>query len=238
MNRAHEVPTIERWCASLACCDPLWEEAYRRFESPAQETEKFRRRLLAVGARNWPRESDIAELFCGRGNGLRALASLGFERLSGVDLSEELLASYTGPARLYLGDCRDLKLAAHSLDVVVVQGGLHHLPDPSDDLERTLTGVRRVLRPSGRLVIVEPWSTPFLTVVHALCRVGPARAVWGKLDALARMIERERETYFRWLAQPEPILRVLRTHFVPEREHIGWGKLTFVGTPRPDERRA
>lgn len=238
MDRAPGVPAIERWCASLACCDPLWEEAYRRFESPAQETEKFRRRLLAVGARRWPRASEIAELFCGRGNGLSALASLGFERLSGVDLSEELLASYTGPARLYLGDCRDLKFEAHSLDVVVVQGGLHHLPDPIGDLERTLAGVRRVLRPSGRAVVIEPWNTPFLALVHALCRVGVVRKGWGKLDALATMIERERETYFRWLAQPEPILRLLRTHFVPERERVAWGKLTFVGTPRPGERRA
>lgn len=224
---------IERWHAGLACCDPAWEAAYRRFETPEEETEKFRRRLLSVGASDWPRDAAIAELFCGRGNGLRALAALGFTDLCGVDLSEELLASYDGPARRYLGDCRDLRFPERSLDVVVVQGGLHHLPDPLADLERTLDGVRRVLRSRGRLVVVEPWPTPFLSLVHAACRVPVARRAWGKLDALAEMIERERETYFRWLARPAEIRERLRARFRPELERVAWGKLVFVGVPRP-----
>ncbi len=235
MSAARRAPHIERWHASLSCCDAAWEEAYRRFESPEEETEKFRRRLIGVGAQRWPRDAEIAELFCGRGNGLKALASLGFESLSGVDLSEELLASYEGSARLYLGDCRDIRFRDRSLDVVVVQGGLHHLPDPLQDLERTLRGVRRVLRPTGRIVVVEPWLTPFLSLVHWVCTAGVARRLWGKLDAFATMMEHERETYFRWLSQPELILARLRAHFAPEREHVAWGKLTFVGTPRPEE---
>lgn len=178
----------------------------------------------------------IADLFCGRGNGLRALSSLGFESLSGVDLSEELLASYDGPARLYLGDCPDIRFPDRSLDVVIVQGGLHHLPDPIEDVDRTLRGLRRVLRPTGCLVVVEPWLTPFLSLVHWCCSAGMARRVWGKLDALAAMIEHERETYFHWLSQPEPILARLHAHFVPEHERVAWGKLTFVGTPRPEKR--
>ena len=189
---------------------------------------------MAVGAQRWPRDAQIAELFCGRGNGLKALASLGFESLSGVDLSEELLASYEGPARLYLGDCRDIRFPDRSLDVVVVQGGLHHLADPLDDLERTLRGVRRVLRPSGRIVVVEPWLTPFLALVHRSCSLGVARRLWGKLDALAAMIEHERDTYFHWLSQPEAILARLRADFAPEHEQVAWGKLTFVGTPRAE----
>ena len=235
MRGASRSPRIERWHASLSCCDPAWEAAYRRFESPEEETEKFRRRLIAVGAQRWPRDAEIAELFCGRGSGLKALASLGFESLRGVDLSEDLLASYEGPARLYLGDCRDIRFPDRSLDVVVVQGGLHHLADPLEDLERTLRGVRRVLRPTGRIVVVEPWLTPFLALVHRFCTAGVARRLWGKLDALAAMIEYERETYFHWLSQPEAILARLRAQFAPEREHVAWGKLTFVGTPRPEE---
>jgi SAM-dependent methyltransferase len=236
MSGARRASRIERWHASLPCCDPAWEEAYRRFESPEEETEKFRRRLIAVGAQRWPRDTEIAELFCGRGNGLKALASLGFESLSGVDLSEELLASYDGPARLYLGDCRDIRFPDRSLDVVVVQGGLHHLPDPFEDLERTLRGVRRVLRPTGHIVVVEPWLTPFLALVHRLCTARVPRRLWGKLDALAAMIELERETYFQWLSQPEAILARLRAHFAPEREQVAWGKLTFVGMPRSEGR--
>ena len=229
-------PVIERWHLSNSCCDPVWEQAYRRFETPLQEIEKFRQRLLSIGAGKWAPDSEIAEIFCGRGNGLKALASLGFERLRGVDLSEDLLRSYEGPARLFLGDCRDLKFPERSLDVVIVQGGLHHLLDTIPDLDRTLRSVRRVLRPSGSLVVVEPWRTPFLSFVLSVSRLGAARRLWDKLDALATMVEREQETYSRWLSLPDPIRALLRAHFVPQREQIAWGRLTFVGSPRSDER--
>ena len=232
MISSKQRPTIERWHPGVSCCDAIWEEAYQRFESPGKEIGKFRRRLVSLGALNWPRESTIVELFCGRGNGLKALASLGFQSLSGVDLSESLLGKFDGQARLYVGDCRDLKFSDRSIDVVVVQGGLHHLPDLPRDLEKTLLEICRVLRSSGRVVLVEPWNTTFLRLVHGFCNLSIARRAWGKLDALATMIDRERTTYERWLGQPDRIRQLLGTHFVPEQQRIAWGKLTFVGRPR------
>ncbi len=223
---------IEQWHPGVSCCDPIWEAAYRRFESPEEEIRKFRKRLVKLGALDWPRRGAAVELFCGRGNGLKALATLGFESLSGVDLSEALLRTYDGTARLYIGDCRDLKFPDHSVDLVVVQGGLHHLPELPGDLEKTLREISRILRPAGRAVLVEPWNTPFLQMAHAACQIDLARRCWSKLDALATMIERERTTYENWLGRKEEILKLLRTHFEPERLSISWGKITFVGRPR------
>jgi len=40
----------------------LWESAYRRFETPEEETFKFVPRLLNLGGRDWPRGSAITEL--------------------------------------------------------------------------------------------------------------------------------------------------------------------------------
>ena len=68
-----------------------WERAYQQFETPEQERTKFRRRLRTLGAIDWPPEAKIVELFCGRGNGLHALESLGFRSLEGVDISPRLL---------------------------------------------------------------------------------------------------------------------------------------------------
>ena len=116
------MPIVDRWCPSVSCCDVVWEAAYQQFETAEEEVRKFRKRLLGLGALQWPRDSRILELFCGRGNGLRALASLGFTCLSGVDLSETLLKGYDGPADLYVGDCRYLKLSDGSIDIVIVQG--------------------------------------------------------------------------------------------------------------------
>jgi hypothetical protein len=102
--------------------DP-WEAAYLRFETPEQEIEKFTARLLKLGAGEWPRQAEIVELFCGRGNGLHALHRMGFTRLEGVDLSARLLAQYRGGAKCYVSDCRRLPFADRSKDVLIVQGG-------------------------------------------------------------------------------------------------------------------
>lgn len=208
-----------------------WEAAYRRFESPAEEVAKFEGRLRALGAPEWPADSEILELFCGRGNGLRALGRLGFTRIEGVDLSATLVEGYSGPGRCRVGDCRRLDLPDRSKDVAIVQGGLHHLRDLAD-LDRALGEARRVLRPSGRFVAVEPWNTPFLRLVHVVVRIGLARRLSRKLDALATMIRCEGATYERWLGDPESALALLQRHFTPLQCSTGWGKLMFVGTPR------
>ena len=211
------------------CCSQSWEQAYLRFETPEEERQKFLRRFRAMGAQAWPRDAEVVELFCGRGNGLEALARLGFTRLEGVDLSASLLGQYQGQARRYVADCRALPFPDASRDVLVVQGGLHHLQTLPDDLVRTLDEARRVLRPGGRLVVVEPWLTPFLSFVHAVCEVRLARRMWAKLDALATMNEIERPTYIAWLERPQEILARLRERFVPELCRETWGKLQFVG---------
>lgn len=206
-----------------------WEAAYLRFETPEQEIAKFTRRLVRLGAREWPRDAAVAELFCGRGNGVRALARLGFHRLEGVDVSQRLLALCPPEHGRHCADCRALPFASASQDILMVQGGLHHLAVLPDDLERVLKEAARVLRPGGRLVVVEPWPTPFLSVVHAACRQPWLRRIFHKLDALAEMIEGERHTYEQWLRQPEVVLRCLEANFETERKFTGWGKLMWVG---------
>lgn len=208
--------------------DP-WESAYLRFQTPEQEIRKFRLRLLRLGARRWPRDARVVEIFCGRGNGLRALERLGFTRLEGVDLSAALVARYQGPAACHVADCRALPFETASRDVVIVQGGLHHLERLPEDLDRTLDEVRRVLRPGGRVVVVEPWLTPFLHAVHFACRRPWLRRLAPKLDALATMTRYELGTYMRWLAAPELVLAALERRFETRKRVIGWGKLMYLG---------
>jgi SAM-dependent methyltransferase len=210
----------------------LWEAAYSRFETPNEEIRKFRRRLIKLGITQCPRDAKIVELFCGRGNGLEALAQLGFRRIEGVDLSLRLLKQYKGFAACYVADCRQLPFIDDSKDIVIVQGGLHHLISLPDDLEQVLSETRRVLRKSGRLVVVEPWWTPFLRFVHALCDRSFCRRLSNKLDALAVMTEYEHHTYWRWLKAPDLILGVIREHFEPQYLSIRWGKFFFVGKPK------
>ncbi len=216
---------------SAPLSDP-WEAAYLRFETREQETQKFIGRLNRLGAPQWPRDSEIVELFCGRGNGLIALGRLGFTRIEGVDLSPRLVAHYRGPAKCIVGDCRQLPFEDCSKDVLIVQGGLHHLPTLPGDLEQTFSEIHRVLRKDGRVVLVEPWLTPFLKLVHWVLENPLARRLSNRMDALATMIQFERRTYDQWLGQPELIKKIARAHFVPVHESFAWGKWNFAGTPR------
>jgi len=214
-----------------ACATNPWEAAYQRFETPEQEIRKFTERLRNLGADGWSRDAEIVELFCGRGNGLHALQRLGFTRLEGVDLSAHLLAQYSGDAKCTVADCRQLPFADRSKDILIVQGGLHHLPTLPGDLNQTFEQMHRVLRKDGRVVLVEPWLTPFLRIAHLACDNSVARRLSNKLDALAVMIQHERRTYEQWLSQPEMILELARKYFLPEHENIAWGKWSFVGRP-------
>jgi len=209
-----------------------WETAYLRFETPEEEIRKFVGRLRKIGANQWPRNTEIVELFCGRGNGLHALQRLGFDRVEGVDLSSALLAQYQGPAVTHLGDCRHLPFPDQCKDVVIVQGGLHHLSALPDDLDQVFGEMQRVVREEGRVVLVEPWLTPFLKLIHWIAAQYVARRCSVKLDALQTMIEHERRTYEQWLREPGLILTLARTHFSPIHESFAWGKWSFVGTPR------
>lgn len=217
--------------APVETADP-WEAAYLRFETPDEEIRKFVSRLKRLGAGQWPRDAEIVELFCGRGSGLIALHRLGFTRLEGVDLSPRLIAQYKGPAKCFVADCRQLPFADRSKDIIIVQGGLHHLPHLPADLEQTFSEMHRVLRKDGRVMLVEPWRTPFLDFINHVSRIPLIRRLSVKIDAFATMVEHEIRTYQQWLSQPELIQQIARAHFVPIHESSAWGKWNFVGTPR------
>lgn len=221
------------WHAGAECCDAKWEAAYAAFETPDQEVAKFLRRFHQLGVHRWDRALQIADLFCGRGNGLFALELLGFHNLKGVDLAPSLLQQYRGSAQMYVADCRELRFEDESLDAVMTQGGLHHLPDVEQDLPLVLDEIRRVLRPGGVILIVEPWLTPFLRLVHFLARRKLVRCISPKFRAFQGMTEREQVTYDAWLNRPEIILEMLQSRFVVDKLEIRLGKLMFGGQKAP-----
>ncbi|MCC7418299.1 MAG: class I SAM-dependent methyltransferase [Acidobacteria bacterium] len=208
-----------------------WERAYQAFETPAEERRKFIRRLRSVGAGGWSRDARVLEVCSGRGNGLAAWRELGFARVYGVDLSRSLVEVSALRERCAVGDACRLPIRPASIDVAIIQGGLHHFP--TFDLVRAgLAEMRRVLAPGGRVVIVEPARTPFLTAVHAISELKPVRALSGRMDAFATMTEEEYPLYHAWIERTDEVLRTIRQEFDQVWLRRRWGKLVFVGRPR------
>jgi ubiquinone/menaquinone biosynthesis C-methylase UbiE len=209
-----------------------WEEAYQRFETPAEEQRKFARRLRRLGFGRWDRRSRILEVCSGRGNGVVAWHELGFPGAIGVDLSQALVERSACRARAVVGDARALPVRTASHDVAAVQGGLHHL-DSMDDVGAVLAEMHRVLKPDGRVIIIEPWLTPFLRVVHLVTERRLMRRLSNRLDAFAAMTDEERPTYEAWLRRPHAIVAAITARFEPVVLHRRFGKLVFLGRPRP-----
>jgi hypothetical protein len=54
----------------------------------------------------------------------------------------------------------------------------------------------------------------------------------SEIDALATMIDYERETSDQWLAQPQMIVSVFERFFFTDLCSIKWGKYTYSGRKR------
>jgi len=127
----------------------------------------WRKKLVNFGKQESP--GDILDLATGSGDVLFALRqSLGEEvRLTGLDFCEPMLEEARKkrtdrrleekPNQFLHGDCLALPFADESFDLVTIAFGLRNLADRSKGLAEML----RVLRPGGRLIVLE-FSQPYL----------------------------------------------------------------------------
>ncbi|MDH6627378.1 SAM-dependent methyltransferase [Streptomyces sp. LBL] len=122
------------------------------------------RRAWAERLRGWLPEhpADVLDLDLGCGTGsLSLLAAEQGHRVTGVDRSPDMLAlaraKLAGRAAVFLlGDAAEPPVGEERFDVVLVRHVLWTLSDPS----RVLRHWRELLRPGGRLVLIEGvWGT-------------------------------------------------------------------------------
>ncbi|MER5436299.1 class I SAM-dependent methyltransferase [Streptomyces sp. NPDC002588] len=120
------------------------------------------RAAWAQRLRSWlpPRAGDLLDLGCGTGS-LALLAAEQGHRVTGVDLSPPMIdlarAKLAGRDAVFLlGDAAAPPVGEQRFDAVLVRHVLWTLPDP----DRVLRHWRDLLRPGGRLVLVEGvWGT-------------------------------------------------------------------------------
>ena len=155
------------------------------FRAHAAEWDRIRRLHAADAAVEAEIQGALADrpfrslLDLGTGTGrMLELLGPGLERGLGIDLSLDMLA--LARARLdraglrhcsvRQGDIYDLALPRDSFDIVIVHQVLHYL----DDGARAIREAARVLRPQGRLLVIDfaPHDHEFLRDEHAHRRLG------------------------------------------------------------------
>lgn len=161
------------------------EQARRYFAENAADWDTIRALHVAEAAVETaildvvgPRRFDaMLDLGTGTGRLLELLHPL-YSRAVGIDASTDMLAvaranldrAGIANAQIRLGDIYNLPLTRDSFNLVTIHQVLHYLDDP----ERAIAEAARVLRPSGRLLIVDfaPHQLEFLRERHAHRRLG------------------------------------------------------------------
>ena len=122
--------------------------------------------------------ADVLDVGCGTGSLLADLARSGATSLAGVDLApkilevaREKLSAAGAEADLRVADAEEpLPWASESFDVATLTGALHHFYRPHD----VLAEIYRVIRPGGRLLLVDPcFFTPLRQLFNLYLRVLP-----------------------------------------------------------------
>ena len=114
-----------------------------------------------------PAGREVLDYGCGRGYVAFRMAQAGAAHVTAIDLAHVELgavdrrfeaAGITDRGTFLVGDGPETPFADESFDLVVGSAILHHL-----DFEQALREIRRVLRPGGEAVFVEPLAlNPFL----------------------------------------------------------------------------
>ncbi|HTN53167.1 MAG TPA: class I SAM-dependent methyltransferase [Anaeromyxobacter sp.] len=163
----------------------IWDRLAARYDRSMERGERF----LIGGGREWVcsrARGDVLELSIGTGRNLPHYAP-GL-RLTGVDISPPMLdrararaAALGREAELRVGDAQALELGDGTFDTVVFTLALCSIPEP----RAAVAEARRVLRPGGRLLLLEHVRSP-RPLVRAVQRTLDPVAVWLAGDHLVR----------------------------------------------------
>jgi SAM-dependent methyltransferase len=177
---------VEHYARLAPKYDARWDRYTQRTLSTA-----MRQIDAALPAQHSGRLLDVA---CGTGRLAEMLLRQRPEvRIMGVDLSPEMIEvarhrmATAGDGRLewHVAPAEDVPAADGSFDVVACNNAFHLIPDATAALRE----FHRVLKPGGRLVIVD-WCREFLTIAGLLAVTRPFDRQARRVETLAELAAR------------------------------------------------
>jgi len=136
-----------------------WQAVYRSPALVSRRQRSHRRKLARLGVLEWPRSFKILDLCCGSGEALCILHQEGFTELWGADIKIDSDLRSLPWCRTVQCQAQRLPLENSSFDGVLIMHSLHHLGVVTG-IRATLSEARRVLRPGGRLALVDHHNAP------------------------------------------------------------------------------
>ena len=158
--------------------------------------QRWRRKVVNLaGDLEGKRVLDVA---CGTGDLAEAFAAAGPDQVEGIDFTPEMLEiarqrpahDASCPISWRVGDAMALDVPSQSVDVVSIAFGLRNVMVP----EQAIAEFRRVLRPDGKLLILE-FSEPSNSLVRACNRIYTNHI----MPVTASIIARDRSGAYRYL---------------------------------------
>jgi len=147
------------------------------------------------------------------------------ERILGIDISDQMLELGKQKIRkkncnhiidLQKGDSENIQFSDHSFDAVTVAFGVRNF----ENLEKGLSEIFRVLKPKGRLIVLEfskPNRFPVKQFYHFYFKV--------VLPLIGRIVSKDKSAY---TYLPESVMRFPeKVNFINLLEQIGFKKCSF-----------
>ena len=200
------------------------ERVRRRYDAMAERYDRSIapfERMLFGGGREWAcsrARGEVLEIAAGTGRNLPFYPEE--VRLTGIELSPRMLDLARRRAEelgreddLRLGDAQDLPFGSASFDTVVCTLGLCTIPDD----RRAVAEAARVLRPGGRLLLLE----------HVRSSILPVRVVQALLNPIAILLENDH-------LLREPLRHVEAEGLVVDHlERSKWGIVERLAASKP-----
>src|SRR5262249_24974746 len=162
---------------------PAWllHPLTRGLDIDSPETTRLRKRIVREKGflfrvyREWYRRI-AAEVPGGPGDALELGSGAGVLKEHIPDLITS--AAFPGEGVDRAVDAAELPSGDQALRAVVMTTVFHHLPEP----RRFLDEASRCVRPGGRVVMLEPWNTPWSRLIYTRLHhepFDPSAAEWG-----------------------------------------------------------